>query len=138
MFNVLIKQAWFTLLMVFAIGCSTLSVASAKTMHVSLAPSESISAPCHHSLSEPRNEIHHHDLSMTSNPSDHCKSIEHHDEACIDCSFSACQSMLSWIDLQSPQLGIITHTFLDETQIPSVSTQNLSGYWQEILRPPKA
>jgi len=57
---------------------------------------------------------------------------------CQDCSASLCQSLFAWL---SPTLAVIPLS--DSAEIPSrlalaYQAQHLAGFWQEILRPPKA
>ncbi|WP_406612577.1 hypothetical protein [Acinetobacter schindleri] len=71
--------------------------------------------------------------------SQHCDnqaSTQQHE--CLDCSFSACQSMMSWLNTESQPLTIL-HPYEANTALSFPYTaRHLSGYWQDILRPPKA
>lgn len=71
--------------------------------------------------------------SSDSNPSVH----QQHGQ-CHDCSQLHCQSISSSLDTSA--VGIIQALFTSEmhSQNSTYTAQHLSGYWQKILRPPKA
>lgn len=135
------QQLWFILLMVFSITCGTLSVASAKTMHLSVQSSSS-QAPCHaqmphHSMAHmqktPQKKAQDH---LTSNT--HCETQTNHPADCLDCHFSACQSMMTWLNFDAPDFEQSPLLELHSSPILPFHARHLSGYWQEILRPPQA
>ena len=57
---------------------------------------------------------------------------------CKDCNVSFCQSLLLWIKSEIAPLSTAS-TAENSIHLASAYTaQHLAGYWQEILRPPKA
>ena len=145
--------------MVFAIGWSSVSIATAKTIQngmqmshssMQLQPSQdgikhsSSDARGQHCLDQQRVSTSHHLSTETSSHKNiDCWSSQmdiqseqsHH---CQECNLLLCQSLLVWLqpqpfDFQNSQfLTIATVT------TSQYHAQHLIGHWQEILRPPKA
>ena len=144
--------------MVFAIGWSSVSIASAKTMQIGMQMSHSsmplqpsqdrVKQPSdrteQHCLEQKRvASLHHASTETSSHNNIDCWSSQlgmqseqsHH---CQDCNLLLCQSLLVWLqpqpfDFQNSQfLTIATVT------TSQYHAQHLIGHWQEILRPPKA
>ena len=140
MLNVLLRQSWFVLLMVFTMSCATVSVASAKTMHLDLVNINS--APCAEQMHQAMQQ---HDLRKYHDhrtvPTDtHCKNISpvSHPIDCVDCSFSACQNMMTWLYLDPIQIENQNLPQVHQSYSSTFIARHLTGFWQEILRPPKA
>lgn len=57
---------------------------------------------------------------------------------CIDCILFSCQPLTALFDFESIQWVHTQFQKESETQYFLYSAQHLTGYWQEILRPPKA
>ena len=141
MLRPLIKQLWLVVLMVFVIGWSGVSVASAKSMHLDTT-SQQMSVHCQEMAkvgnSHPKHQAEHsspHDLSQKMEcPSD----LNKLKDDCPDCIYTSCHSLISWIDVEIPELALPeTHTH-ETILLPNYQAKHLAGYWQEILRPPKA
>ena len=129
-----VKQLWLMLLMVFAIGWSGVSVASTKTMHLIL-PAETtthtIPMTANHEFLDSAHE-------SQAFASSHCDSGIATHQDCLDCGYSACQSLITGLNMHPPELHSFNIQFAEKTALPIYSAQHLAGYWQEILRPPKA
>lgn len=135
----LVKQIWLVMLMVFAIGWSSVSVASATTMHLVMS-SEQMSSHCldmvkastSHAMHE---SAHNSDQDLTQ--ADCFPDTPQHSQDCLDCSTMACQSQMSGLQISVPELTVFDHHSLERTLLPTYHAKHLAGYWQEILRPPK-
>ena len=145
------KQLWFVFLMVFAIGWSSVALASVKSMHQPMMNAASVDqhhnaemtvmSGCHDSIST---QAH-----MQQHPAEHVKAA--HDQdchqtmtdhtqhfSCNDCVQLHCQSLTTWLDsaiAELPNLGPIQE---HPQRNFDYSAQHLNGFWQQILRPPKA
>ncbi len=136
----LVKQIWLVMLVVFAIGWSSVSVASANTMHLVM-PSEKTNPHClemkkpsaSHSLHE---TDHHQDQNLVQ--SDCISDSTQHSPDCLDCGTTACQSLITSLPIAAPELSVPDRSYPEKTLLPAYHAQHLAGYWQEILRPPKA
>lgn len=54
---------------------------------------------------------------------------------CIDCTQMGCQSLVTLVNTQNLQFELSTENI--KSIYPHYFSQNLIGFWQEILRPPK-
>ena len=163
MFTQLCKQAWFVCLMVFAIGWSSVSIASVKTMHMSMQMQ-------HEQMMNQLGTTQHQQMMQAMTVQDmkaHCadmqmqlddqhantdlqkqnltdchkqliqsKQVQHSE--CQDCALFSCQSSIVWFNSDIPQLDSPEHSPHLNTLQSSYQVQHLAGHWQEILRPPKA
>ena len=145
------KQLWFVFLMVFAMGWSSVALASVKSMHQHMMHAASVDqhhnaemmamSGCHDSTS-----IQAH---MQQHPAEHIKAA--HDQdchqtmtdrtqhfSCNDCVQLHCQSLTTWLD--SPTAALLNLDPIQEHPQRNFdySAQHLTGFWQQILRPPKA
>lgn len=156
MSTLLRKQSWFVCLMAFVMGWSSLVYASSMPMQAQMLQQQL-------SALEPATEVistehPQHKKQMHIAQSDcHAASMQHHKAAadlqsspcdrdlnstsikqCADCAQLHCQSLTVWLDtavaedlqqLQSDRASNLHSRY---------NAQHLIGYWQEILRPPKA
>lgn len=163
MFTQLCKQAWFVCLMVFAIGWSSVSIASVKTMHMSMQMQ-------HEQMMNQLGTTQHQQMMQAMTVQDmkaHCadmqmqlddqqantdlqkqnltdchkqliqsKQIQHSE--CQDCALFSCQSSIVWFNSDIPQLKSSEHSPNLNSLESFYQVQHLAGHWQEILRPPKA
>lgn len=132
------QQAWLILLMVFAIGWGAMSVASANSMHLIQMQQQPCAKQRVHGDQHASQMaiIEHATHAPASQHCDNQASTQQHE--CLDCNFSACQSMMSWLNTESQPLTIL-HPYEANTALSFPYTaRHLSGYWQDILRPPKA
>ncbi|GAA5555561.1 hypothetical protein Asch01_00251 [Acinetobacter schindleri] len=132
------QQVWFILLMVFTIGWGTMSVASANAMHLIQMQQQ----PCAEQMIHVDQHVTHMaaiEHGMHTLAAQHCDnpaSSQQHE--CLDCSFSACQSMMSWFNTESQPLTTSQLYEANSKLSFPYTGRHLSGYWQDILRPPKA
>ena len=163
MFTQLCKQAWFVCLMVFAIGWSSVSIASVKTMHMSMQMQ-------HEQMKNQLGTTQHQQMMQAMTVQDmkaHCadmqmqlddqhantdlqkqnltdchkqliqsKQVQHSE--CQDCALFSCQSSIVWFNSDIPQLSSPEHSPNLNSLESFYQVQHLAGHWQEILRPPKA
>ena len=131
--------------MVFAIGWSGLSVASAKTMHMNwqthnehLMNKQLMNNHCTDSHSMVEEQTHdHHSQSMQDCHLQLGKISAAHQTDCQSCSTLSCQLSIAWLGLEMPRYQILVYSQENHTLDIPYNAQYPSGYWQEILRPPK-
>ena len=142
------QQTWFVLLMAFVLSWSSVSIANAKSMHMpksqvvtptSMQHDRPYSAkapvPCHKmpTSSEPARST---DTLATCHAMDFSKTS--HQQGCVDCHAVHCQAMNFMLETQIPSLKTQCNQPLVQQFNGQYAAQDLAGYWQEILRPPKA
>lgn len=160
MFIQLCKQTWFVMLMVFAIGWSGVSVASVNSMQISMQMQHEQTSKDHQSMMQQMtvqemkahcNDLQQQAVSGNANLSHiqqmqglkdchtqllQSKHAQHID--CQNCALFSCQSSIVWFNTDIPKL-IIPEDHLEQNSLQvHYQAQHLAGYWQEILRPPKA
>ena len=150
MWNICCNRLAVVLLMVFAIGYSSIAIASAQSMHLTITSS---SMSTHHSVSSPCSDMQAHAVEPMQNmmPHEHqqhkstiahfdhttdCQSSTHADD-CIDCQLNLCQNVFSWLPNISPQLAPQLSLEPATTRALPYQADNLTGYWQVLLRPPQ-
>lgn len=141
MLRQLFKQIWFVMLMVFAVGWSGMSVASVKTMHLETSAKQ-MSSHCQEmakieKLHSQHQAMHGSAHDMSQDMDCHSDLNEHKDD-CPDCIYSSCHNLSGWIDVEISKLTLPEIHALETTFISSYQAKHPAGYWQEILRPPKA
>ena len=163
MFTQLCKQAWFVCLMVFAIGWSSVSIASVKTMHMSMQmqheqmmnqlgttqhqqmmqamTGQDMKAHCADMQMQLDDQHANTDLQKQNLTDCHkqlfqSKQVQHSE--CQDCALFSCQSSIVWFNSDIPQLSSPEHSPNLNSLESFYQVQHLAGHWQEILRPPKA
>ena len=149
--------------MVFAIGWSSVSIASVKTMHMSMQMQ-------HEQMMNQLGTTQHQQMMQAMTVQDmkaHCadmqmqlddqhantdlqkqnltdchkqliqsKQVQHSE--CQDCALFSCQSSIVWFNSDIPQLSSPEHSLNLNSLESFYQVQHLAGHWQEILRPPKA
>ncbi|MDT4886028.1 hypothetical protein FQZ97_1223340 [compost metagenome] len=58
--------------------------------------------------------------------------------SCNDCAQLHCQSLSTWLDVQTVKLFSAEEIQQRQQLNFDYSAQHLNGFWQQILRPPKA
>lgn len=124
-------------LMVFAIALSSLvhayngsmsnSAASSSSMQITTDIEHAVYRPMHHAIHQSKAD----DQSVSNHHADMLQSQD-----CHDCPPLHCQLMASAVLPTAqflPEMAIILH---DLAQNSLYQAQDLSGYWQRILRPP--
>ena len=150
MWNMCCNRLAVVLLMVFAIGYSSIAIASAQSMHLTSIISN---MSTHHSASNPCSDKQAHAVEPMQNmmPHEHqqhkqlsayfdhttdFKSNLHADD-CIDCQLNLCQNIFSWLPNISPQLADHLGFATTISFALPYQAQYLTGYWQVLLRPPQ-
>ena len=159
MSTLLRKQSWFVCLMAFVMGWSSLVYASTMPMHAKMLQqqisvqvqqqAEVVAAEhqqhqktkaqpdCHATAPIMQHQQHMTQMDM-KNPCDSHLSSNTPVKQCADCAQLHCQTMTVWLDtavadaLQNPHPDSVSNLH------SRYMAQHLIGYWQEILRPPKA
>ena len=144
------KQLWFVFLMVFAMGWSSVALASVKSMHQHMMHAASVDQ--HHNA-EIITMSGCHDLvnveSHMQHSSEHIKAAHEQDchqtmpdqtqhFSCNDCVQLHCQSLTTWLDSATAELPNLDPIQEHPQRNFDYSAQHLTGFWQQILRPPKA
>ena len=137
--------------MVLIMSWSGVAVASVKNMHAGMmqnavqpfqhSPHE---MPCHDTAMQHVKAQHiQHDLKHTDQTLMHCDqqdqlsftTISH---ACQDCHQLHCQNLNSYVEHVIPELPQQAVFVAISDSHPDYNAQHFAGFWQEILRPPKA
>ena len=139
---------WFVLLMAFVIGWSSVSVAAAKPIHqqMMMTANSSIHSEnnniamneCHTSSLVHAQNTHEHNIKMSGDCTHVGPHTDLHSGECNECSQLHCQSLISWIYIQTPQLSHLNVIQELPAFHSDYAMQHLTGFWQQILRPPKA
>lgn len=134
------KKLWFCCLMVFAIGWSSVAIASVKTMHTNMQmqhekTTQDDCIDLQQQIAEQK-----HDHQMQNMPDCHQQLIkipqaQHTD--CQECIILSCQSSIVWFDLELPQYQVPERSKNTSIQNFTYKVQYPAGYGPEILRPPK-
>ncbi|MCU4414752.1 hypothetical protein KTH71_12035 [Acinetobacter sp. WU_MDCI_Axc73] len=147
------KQTWFVLLMILIMSWSGVAVASVKNMHASMVQQSvqsmthgSDPSSCHHmSMQAQATKTAHasHDLKHANPSMLHCDqqtSLQHSNAAqsCQDCHQLHCQNLNIYAEQLIPALPQQTAFAAISNSHTDYRGQHFSGFWQEILRPPKA
>jgi uncharacterized membrane protein len=156
------KQIWFVCLMVFAIGWSGVSIASMKVMPMSMQHQQmmsSMSVSEHQAMMQSaslqklenhcdvklnklqQNQPTDHEQQNNNLKSCHTQSIQSKHIAateCQDCALFSCQSSIVWFNSDIPKMVTPDHFQNSHHDPANYQAQHLAGFWQEILRPPKA
>ena len=145
------KQAWFVFLIAFVIGWSSAVLASVKPIHqqmmTELSVKQSHSAEmlamsnCHAAQTSQAQVKHdsssHIQIQVDQDCHPSIKDQMQH-TSCNDCAQLHCQSVSTWLDAQTVKLfSAETSQQLQQLNF-EYSAQHLTGFWQQILRPPKA
>ena len=129
----------FILLIIFCIGWMGVANASAQSMHWKMSMQSDMSSMSQHTMSEHCHQPDMPSMQMNDDCHDQINSSQQQQHFnCPDCQILHCQS----INADRPQATV------DLTAHPSAELEvmqygidhpvDLTGYWQEILRPPKA
>ena len=152
MFLRLCRQVWFITLIVFTIGYASVSVAANKTMHLDIQQQ-----PINLNTDD---HMHKHALSTAEfAKSQHCQQMmnqslsaiqdqekvlhvpnieQKQHQHCFDCNLMACQPLSVWLTPNMSELSPFLMSDHQQKFSNAYQAQYFSGYWQRILRPPKA
>ena len=144
------KHVWFVCLMAFVIGWSSAVFAVVKPVHQSMMTELSVKqshaemlamSNCHEA--QTLQVLIQHDASQhTQSPvalDCHLSANEQMQHAsCHECAQLHCQSLSTWLDVQTIKLFNLEEIQQLQQFNFDYSAQHLNGFWQQILRPPKA
>ena len=151
------RQSWLVCFMAFVMGWSSLVFASTMPMHAKMLQQQwgdrqqvaAVVVPEHkqHHVAKTHPDCHSTMAVQHQQHNAHMDAQKNHCESglqssavkqCADCAQLHCQTLTVWLDtsvaesLQQPSPDALTNLHSRYT------AQHLIGYWQEILRPPKA
>ncbi|MEB3768088.1 hypothetical protein [Acinetobacter sp. MD2] len=126
-------QRYLCFLVAFALSCLSVSNVLAQSKHMDMS---AMDMPIQHT-------------SQLMNGMGHCTKMQMddaktsslppiHQSNCSDCQLIHCQSLNYAV---AEPLALVLQPILKEKQrspLPELHTQVIAGYWQQILRPPKA
>lgn len=147
--------------MVFSIGWSSVSVASVKTMQLSMqmqhqqmlnsnAGQQMMHVDQMQKMSVQQMKQHCMDMLKQDQNTDEqkqslkqchsqifqAKQVQHSE--CQECSLFSCQSSIVWFNTDLPKLTPLDISEKVSALQSNYQAKHLAGHWQEILRPPKA
>ena len=144
------KQAWFVFLITFVIGWSSVVLASVKPMHQQMMTELSVQqnhaemlamSNCHEAQTSPASVKHdsssHVQIQVDQDCHPSIKDQMQH-ASCNDCAQLHCQSLSTWLDVQTVKLFRAEEIQQRQQLNFDYLAQHLNGFWQQILRPPKA
>lgn len=144
------KQAWFVFLITFVIGWSSVVLASAQPMHQQMMTELSVKqnhvemlamSNCHEAQTSQVQVKHdsssHVQIQVDQDCHPSIKDQMQH-ASCNDCAQLHCQSLSTWLDVQTVKLFSAEEIQQRQQLNFDYSAQHLNGFWQQILRPPKA
>lgn len=144
------KHTWFVLLMILIISWNSAAVASSQTTHlkmlISFDPSVShddhamqhIAKGACHTLSLQHSNITDHVHHLNPDCIQSLNTQHAHASDCQDCNQFHCQTLSHYISSSSIVNDADRHEISHLDPSSSYYVQYSKGYWQEILRPPKA
>lgn len=152
------KQSWFVCLMAFVMGWSSLVYASSMPMHAQMLQqqmsvhvqqqAEAVAAQHQqHQTTQAQPDCHaaapvmQHQQHMAQMDMKLCDSHLNSStpvKQCADCAQLHCQTLTVWLDTAVADTLQNIHPDSVSNLHSRYTAQHLIGYWQEILRPPKA
>lgn len=153
LYTQLFKQAWLICLMAFVIGWSGMSNALSSTSHITAIENK---MQTDHQAKTSKLELHcmqmDHVEAEAAHMSAHSSQSQHLNchvqevavaqasltQHCPDCSVSLCQSLTAWHVVEPIELPPAVAVERSNHLAIAYQAQHLAGFWQEILRPPKA
>lgn len=134
------KHMWFVFLMIFFIGGSNVAIAAVHAIHTEQSTVTTQDMPCHkmQMKSDQHHQIQMAHQDMTSMTKCHDQKVPNQ-QHCEDCNHpSHCQTVSFTLDQNIPELSALSVFERPIHLITAYQARHLAGYWQEILRPPKA
>ena len=155
--SLLKTHSWFVLLIILVLGWSGIAQASAAPMYqmmqlsMQAATSEQSSAhatgrqsmlDCHQTKSSSPvsgHQMHMAQSDMTAKSNCHASDmLQNKQVQCQECAQYHCQTMLTLLDVEPLAFVQLEAALVQSSPDFHYQAQHLVGYWQEILRPPKA
>lgn len=146
--SLLKTHSWFVLLITLVMGWSGIAQASAAPMHQMMqlsmqAATGMQSMPdCHQTKSSSPvsgHQMHMAQTDMTAKSNCHASDmLQNKQVQCQECAQYHCQTTLTLLDVEPLALVQLEVALVQSPPHFRYQAQHLVGYWQEILRPPKA
>lgn len=146
--SLLKTHSWFVLLITLVMGWSGIAQASAAPMHQMMqlsmqAATGMQSMPdCHQTKSSSPvsgHQMHMAQTDITAKSNCHASDmLQNKQVQCQECAQYHCQTTLTLLEVEQLALVQLEVALAQSTPHFRYQAQHLVGYWQEILRPPKA
>ena len=146
--SLLKTHSWFVLLITLVMGWSGIAQASAAPMHqmmqlsIQAATGMQSMLDCHQTKSSSPvsgHQMHMAQSDMTAKSNCHASDMLHNKQVqCQECAQYHCQTTLTLLDVELLALVQLEAALVQSSPHFRYQAQHLVGYWQEILRPPKA
>lgn len=146
--SLLKTHSWFVLLITLVMGWSGIAQASAAPMHQMMqlsmqAATGMQSMPdCHQTKSSSPvsgHQMHIAQTDITAKSNCHALDmLQNKQVQCQECAQYHCQTMLTLLDVEPLAVVQLEAALVQSSPHFRYQAQHLVGYWQEILRPPKA
>ena len=146
--SLLKTHSWFVLLITLVMGWSGIAQASAAPMHQMMqlsmqAATGMQSMPdCHQTKSSSPvsgHQMHMAQTDITAKSNCHASDmLQNKQVQCQECAQYHCQTTLTLLDVEPLAVVQLEAALVQSSPHFRYQAQHLVGYWQEILRPPKA
>lgn len=146
--SLLKTHSWFVLLIILVMGWSGIAQASAAPMHQMMqlsmqAATGMQSMPdCHQTKSSSPvsgHQMHIAQTDITAKSNCHALDmLQNKQVQCQECAQYHCQTTLTLLDVEPLAVVQLEAALVQSSPHFRYQAQHLVGYWQEILRPPKA
>ena len=146
--SLLKTHSWFVLLITLVMGWSGIAQASAAPMHQMMqlsmqAATDMQSMPdCHQTKSSSPvsgHQMHMAQTDITAKSNCHASDmLQNKQVQCQECAQYHCQTTLTLLDVEPLAVVQLEAALVQSSPHFRYQAQHLVGYWQEILRPPKA
>lgn len=146
--SLLKTHSWFVLLITLVMGWSGIAQASAAPMHqmmqlsIQAATGMQSMPDCHQTKSSSPvsgHQMHMAQTDITAKSNCHASDmLQNKQVQCQECAQYHCQTMLTLLDVEPLAVVQLEAALVQSSPHFRYQAQHLVGYWQEILRPPKA
>ena len=146
--SLLKTHSWFVLLITLVMGWSGIAQASAAPMHqmmqlsIQAATGMQSMSDCHQTKSSSPvsgHQMHMVQTDMTAKSNCHASDmLQNKQVQCKECAQYHCQTTLTLLDVEPLAVVQLEAALVQSSPHFRYQAQHLVGYWQEILRPPKA
>ncbi|MFW1741987.1 hypothetical protein [Acinetobacter johnsonii] len=146
--SLLKTHSWFVLLITLVMGWSGIAQASAAPMHqmmqlsIQAATGMQSMPDCHQTKSSSPvsgHQMHMAQTDMTAKSNCHASDmLQNKQVQCQECAQYHCQTTLTLLDVEPLAVVQLEAALVQSSPHFRYQAQHLVGYWQEILRPPKA
>lgn len=146
--SLLKTHSWFVLLITLVMGWSGIAQASAAPMHqmmqlsIQAATGMQSMPDCHQTKSSSPvsgHQMHMAQTDITAKSNCHALDmLQNKQVQCQECAQYHCQTTLTLLDVEPLAVVQLEAALVQSSPHFRYQAQHLVGYWQEILRPPKA